>query len=212
MSPDGEEGIDNQFSKILPLVEAVGGEAIEGLVQGIINQGRLLIMFELSALDDPLLRNDECMQFGFFYGLGVPKVNAQGSIITGQTFDRDSERPSLSVADVPLEDGIFEVSGLEFQLPIMVFEESYILDLSRVTIYGEFGPEGEFEGYLSGVIDVDAVAARVELIEGGGMVAELIPGFLRQQVDLDPDEDGVCHSLSVTLTLRAKRAHIFSED
>ena len=38
-SPDGVEGIDNQFAKIPPLVEAVGGEAIEGLVQGIINQG-----------------------------------------------------------------------------------------------------------------------------------------------------------------------------
>ena len=211
-SPDGEEGIDNQFAKILPLVEAVGGEAIEGLVQGIINQGRLLLMFELGALDDPLLRDDDCMQFDFFYGLGVPRVNARGSIITGQTFDRDFERPSVSVTDVPLEHGTFEVSGLEFQLPIVVFEESYMLDLSRVTIHGEFSPEGELMGYLSGVIDVDAVAERVEMIEGGGMVAEVVPGFLRQQADLDPDDEGVCRSLSVTLTLRAKRAHLFMEE
>ena len=211
-SPDGEGGIDNQFAKILPLIEAVGGEAIEGLVQGIINQGRLLLMFELGALDDPLLRDDDCMQFDFFYGLGVPRVNARGSIITGQTFDRDPDRPSVRVTDVPLENGTFEVSGLEFQLPIVVFEESYILDLSRVTIYGEFNPEAELVGYLSGVIDVDAVAERVEMIEGGGMVAEVVPGFLRQQADLDPDEEGVCRSLSVTLTLRAKRAHLFAEE
>ena len=68
VSPDGEEGIDNQFAKILPLVEAVGGEAIEGLAQGIINQGRLLIMFQLSALDDSTLSNDSCVHFESFYG------------------------------------------------------------------------------------------------------------------------------------------------
>ena len=83
------------------------------------------------------------------------------------------------------------------------------LDLSRVTIHGEFNREGELSGYLSGAIDVDAVAARVEQIEGGGMVAALIPGFLRQQADLDPDEDGVCHGLSVTLTFNSKRAYLF---
>lgn len=210
-SPEGAEGIDNQFSKILPLVEAVGGEAIEGLVQGIINQGRLLLMFELLALDDPLLEADDCLQFNFFYGLGTPQVSAEGVIISGQTFDRDAERPSLSIEGVTLNERTFEVAGLEFQLPIEVFDQSYILDLSRVTIHGTFDSEGELSGYLSGAIDVDAVAARIEEIEGGGMVAALVPGFLRQQADLDPDEEGVCHGLSVTLTFKSKRAHLFKD-
>ena len=66
-SPDGEEGIDNQFAKIIPLIEAVGGEAIEGLAQGIINQGRLLMMLQLTALDDEDLSEDDCFHLESFY-------------------------------------------------------------------------------------------------------------------------------------------------
>lgn len=206
-SPSGQAGIDNQFSKILPLIEAVGGEAIEGLVQGIINQGRLLLMFELSGLDD--LDDDDCVHFDLFYGRGTPQIGNQGVIVSGQTFDRDLDKPSVSAERATLQDGIIEVGGLSLILPLQVFDQFYLLDVGRVSFYGAFNHEGELHGYLSGAIDVEAVSRRVEMIEGGGMVAELIPNFLRQQADLAPDENGVCQELSVTLTFKAKKAYLY---
>ena len=206
-SPDGVPGIDNQFARILPLVEAVGGEAIEGLVQGIINQGRLLLMMELSGLDS--LVDDDCVHFDFFYGKGVPEISNQGFIVSGQTFDRDQEKPSVKIENVGLQSGVIEVEGLSMTLPLQVFDQSYILEIGRGTFFGEFTQDGELIGYLSGAIDVEAVARRVEMIEGGGQVAALVPGFLRQQADLSPDDEGVCQELSITLTFKAKPAYLF---
>ena len=211
-SPDGQEGIDNQFAKILPLVEAVGGEAIEGLAQGIINQGRLLMMFQLTALDDPNLQEDDCVHFESFYGLGTPHIGTAGFITSGQTFDRDPQRPQTYNDNLTINDGKLEVTNLELELPLEVFDQSYLFELDRVSISGQFTRDGEFHGFISGAIDVEAVAQRVEEIDGGGMVAEVIPRFLRQQADLDPDEDGICQSLSITLTFKAKKAYLFSND
>ena len=211
VSPEGEEGIDNQFAKILPLVEAVGGEAIEGLAQGIINQGRLLIMFQLSALDDSTLNNDSCVHFESFYGIGVPQIGPHGYLVSGQSFDRNQESPSVMNSNLSLENGKLMVPNLELDLPLEVFDQSYLFELHEVVIKGQFTPEGEFHGFVSGALDVEAVAQRVEMIDGGGMVAELVPRFLRQQADLEPDENGVCQALSMTLTFKAKPAFIYQD-
>lgn len=211
-SPEGEEGVDNQFAKIVPLIEAVGGEAIEGLTQGIINQGRLLMMFHLTALDDERLLEDDCIHLESFYGLGTPQIGTQGFLLSGQTFDRDTNRPATNSENLTLNEGAFEVRGLELDLPLEVFDQSYLFELDRVLIRGRFTPDGELHGFISGALDVEAVARRVEMIDGGGMVAELVPRFLRQQADLSPDQDGICRSLSMTLTFKAKRAFIYADD
>ena len=210
-SPDGEEGVDNQFAKILPLIEAVGGEAIEGLAQGIINQGRLLMMFQMTALDDPTLQEDDCLHFESFYGAGTPQIGPHGFLVSGQSFDRDLERPSVMNTNLSLNGGELTVTGLELDLPLEVFDQYYLFELKKVLIKGQFTPEGEFHGFVSGALDVEAVAQRVEMIDGGGMVAELIPRFLRQQADLEPNEDGVCQALSMTLTFKAKSAFIYAD-
>ena len=209
LSPEGVEGVDNQFAKIIPLIEAVGGEAIEGLAQGVINQGRLLLMLQLTALDDQSLNEDDCVHLESFYGIGTPHIGTQGFIVSGQTFDRDPERPSTSSRDVQLSESQLEVGGLELELPLEVFDQSYVFELDRVSINGHFTTDGEFHGFISGALDVEAVARRVEMIDGGGMIAELMPRFLRQQADLSPDSEGVCRSLSMTLTFKAKRAYLF---
>lgn len=211
-SPDGREGIDNQFSQLLPLVEAVGGEAIEGLAQGVINQGRLLLMLRLSALDDPGLRNDDCLHLESFYGRGSPHIGTQGYIVPGQTFDRDDERPSTRSEGISLTEGSIKVDGLSLELPLEVFDQSYLFELDQVSITAHFTEEGELSGYISAALDVEAVANRVEMIEGGGMIAEIVPRLLRQQADLAPDDAGVCRALSMTLTFKARQAFLYSSD
>ena len=211
-SPDGVNGIDNQFSQILPLIEAVGGEAIEGLAQGVINQGRLLLMLRITALDDLSLMNDDCVHFESFYGQGVPQIGTQGYIVTGQTFDRDHERPSTRTEGLRLDQRGLEVSGLSLELPLEVFDQSYLFELSRVSINGFFNEEGEFHGFISAALDVEAVARRVEMIDGGGMITELIPRFLRQQADLSPHAEGGCQELSMTLTFKARQSFLFPEN
>ena len=46
---DGSEGIDNQFSQLLPIIEQFGGMALESYASSAINSGSLLIMMEIEV-------------------------------------------------------------------------------------------------------------------------------------------------------------------
>jgi len=61
VSPGGVEGIDNNFSRLVPTLETTEAkvETIEGLIQSAIDSGELLISFELGGVDS--WENDECV-------------------------------------------------------------------------------------------------------------------------------------------------------
>ena len=69
-------------------------------------------MFELLALDDPTLTEDDCMLFNFFYGLGVPQINAEGVIISGQmtaTPSAPRQRRGRHATTAPRSRALFEL-------------------------------------------------------------------------------------------------------
>src|SRR5689334_15498019 len=47
--PNGEKGIDNQLAALIPDVEKVLGNAVDGLLQGAINNGDLLILMNVEG-------------------------------------------------------------------------------------------------------------------------------------------------------------------
>src|SRR5262245_38108617 len=49
---EGHLGIDNQLAKLMPLIDLAGQGAVEALVQNSINEGRLLLIFDIERFDD----------------------------------------------------------------------------------------------------------------------------------------------------------------
>ena len=53
-TPEGTEGIDNQFGLILKLMEEVGGaENLDALITGAFSSGQLAYMMAVEGIDDP---------------------------------------------------------------------------------------------------------------------------------------------------------------
>lgn len=104
VDPEGNEGVDNQFAYILPIIENTGGQALPGLIQNAINEGDILIVFEVESADD--LTNDECVSLSIGRGEGAPFVDANGRIGDGQTFDRNLEITPGRYEEARIEDGV----------------------------------------------------------------------------------------------------------
>ena len=217
----GEEGVDNQFSRIIPALVSIGGAAIEDLAQGVINQGRLLLMIELDPEDAPsealppereqlIVRPGEgCLRFRLSQGLGLPEVGTDDRIIPGQSFDRLPMAPVFEQYIEPGEGGEFQAGPFSFDLPIRVFDLSLTFRLNQAWIVGTLDEEGA-SGFISAAIDVEEVSTLAANIEGGGMVAPFIENAVRQNADIFPDESGVCQGLSLAINFRATRAFHFT--
>ena len=52
VAPDGTRGVDNQLATLVPLLDLEGEGALGGLIQQAINDGRLLLLFQLHEMDD----------------------------------------------------------------------------------------------------------------------------------------------------------------
>jgi hypothetical protein len=209
VDPDGNTGIDNQFARIIPGLIAVGGEAIEGLVQQAINSGQLLLVAELQYVDD--LQNDECVRFDLVRGIGPPNVGTHGLLESGQTFERDPEVPSSLVENAIIEDGWLTAGPIDFDLPIQIFDVHVTIPARDATFKIKVDEGDQPRGYMSGRVSAREIREIAEGIDGGGGVADLIVTVVESNADLSPDEDGVCQDLSVTLEFDGTPAFLFED-
>ena len=91
-------GSTNAFGEVGPVIESFGGD-IEGLIQGAINEGSLLLLFEFEDVDD--LVNDADVGVRAMIGTipnAQPDIGNDGLLVPGQSFDI---RPNTTVAAWP---------------------------------------------------------------------------------------------------------------
>lgn len=206
----GNTGIDNQFARLMPSIEAVGGEAIEGLVQGAINSGELLIIVKMAHVDD--LEEDSCVDVSLMHGEGSPEVGTRGLIESGQTFDVDHEVPTATIEGVAIEGGVISAGLFEFQLPIQIFEFELELTIRKATARFEIAEDGSLSGFISGAILVQEIVDLSKQVEmGGGEVARLVPVVVKANADLAPNEEGECQEISVAMVFEATPAFLFED-
>ena len=91
VSPDGTPGIDNAFSNVLPALELTEASALEPLIKAAIDEGRLLLMLEMSGIDDRV--SDDCVDMHFSRSIGPPALGGDGFILPGQTYEYDGTAP-----------------------------------------------------------------------------------------------------------------------
>ncbi len=208
-APDGTAGIDNTFTNVLPLIEAGGGQALEGFVQEAVNDGDMLVVLEVDGLDDPM--NDDSVSVTMLRGVGQPYIGTDGLIESWQTFDVDPIAPWSRDDTARVKDGVLEAGPFEFELPVFVFDFEFELTVSRARLRIEFEDGEPARGVLGGSVELQNMLDIVDNIEGG----QRLPGIVRtigaRYADLDPDEEGDCRALSTTIGFELAGAFLYDD-
>lgn len=195
VSPDGTPGIDNNFAALWTPLSDIVGEQVEELLQGSINEGLMLIMFELAEVDD--LRNDDDVTFRIYHATNDPELGgADGEIVSSQTYYYDYGLP-LSEAQATIEDGVVRVGPMPMAIRALILQLDFVIPLENG--YAEFtiDEDGNFSGILGGTIDLDPFFEAIIATP-----AEAEARFVRPLVNDYADMnlvDGECKGLSVTL-------------
>lgn len=207
-TPEGEQGIDNSFGTLIPILELTEGAAIEVYIQDLINKGEVLIMLEMEDVDDT--HNDTCVNFNLLRGLGDPTVGTDKIIEAGQTFDRNFDLPMSRTEGQAITEGTLLASPLEFSLPFNIFDVALEFNLHNSTLRFDQGIDGHHTGYIAGGLYIDEV---IDFVSGRDDIdiGDLITELVETRADLWPDETGQCKGISVVFEFKAKPAFFYAE-
>ncbi len=210
-SPDGVPGIDNEFSKLMPLIEASGIGALEGLIQSTINDGGIMLMMQLDGLDDPV--QDDEVKLRVRAGKGVPLLGTDGLLVAGQTFSLHPDSPEVETS-CKVAEGVVTCVPVDILLPLVVFGVRYNLDVRGVHVRARLTPTGGLaEGLFGGGVTMDSI---LDIAKKGAEdqknLVELVTGVLGGAADLafDPAK-GECTQVSAVLAFTGVNAFLFED-
>lgn len=209
-SPDGRTGIDNNFATLLPALEQIGGDAIEGLIQAAVNSGELLVFATLEYVDD--LENDACVVVTVGRAFGTPDLGTDGRIAPGQTFDYHPEIAPTAAGETSIVDGRIVAGTFDFALPVSILGTNIELTARNASLVLDFTGSDTIPGFLAGGIPLSDVMRIADQIDFGdntiaNVVRDLAPSF----ADLGPDDNGDCQAISVTLLMGATRGYFYPD-
>ena len=208
VAPWGTEGVDNQFAKLVPLIEASGLGAAEGLLATVIKDGGLLIVVQIDGVDDRL--NDDDVTLTIRLGSGTPLLGTDGLVLSGQTFGLHPDSPETS-APAKIVDGVVITEPFETTLPIVVFGVGYKLAMKRAQVRARITEDGGLvEGVLGGGVPVESIYEIAKKAENGQKgLEELISAVVGSAGDMKKDpETGQCMEVSAGLTFTAVSAFL----
>jgi hypothetical protein len=202
--PEGRTGIDNQLASIWATLEPLVGPQVAALLQGAINEGRVLVMMELSGVDD--LRDDPDVTFRLFRGVLRPEVGTQGYITPDQTFAFDYENPVSTVSNVAIVDGELVAGPVVLQVPIAILDLDIIADIELGRIRVRIAEDGTFSGYIGGALSLPKIIGAL-LETGASAETRLVQPIFERNADMEP-VDGKCTYISVGLEFDGTTAFV----
>lgn len=209
VSASGTPGIDNAFSRIVPTLNATEAkvETIEGLVQDTIDNGELLIAFEVGGVDD--WGADSCVAVEVAQAEGDAMLGTDGRLLDGQTFDREADAPTAAVDNAQIADSVLRGDNLSIDLPVQVLNAALTLPLRSGKL--EITPDGDdlYQGVLAGAISAAYLLEVASTENVDPVVADLLGTVVGINADL-PDEAGnSCAAMSMTLTFEGVGAYYY---
>lgn len=209
VSTTGTPGIDNAFSRIVPTLNATEAkiETIEGLVQDTIDNGELLIAFEVGGVDD--WGDDSCIAVEVAQAEGEAMLGTDGLLLDGQTFDREADAPTAVVANARIAEGVVLGDDLSIDLPVQVLNAALTLPLRDGKL--QITPDGDdlYQGVLAGAISAAYLLEVASTENVDPVVADLLGTVVGINADL-PDEAGnPCAAMSMTLTFEGVGAYYY---
>jgi hypothetical protein len=202
--PDGTEGIDNAMALALPALEATEAGALEPLLNSQINEGSILLMLELSDLDD--LVNDDCVTLDVGQATGMPLVGSDDRLLAGQTLDWDPEAPRFSLPDLVLRDGVLEAGPFELDIPFSVFNQEQRLVLHDAQILIALADDGTAGGTFGGGVEVEKLLEFTQQSNVDTEVFETLVSLIDLISDMAIDDSGTCQQISLNLDYQAVSA------
>ena len=206
-SPRGDEGVDNQFARLVPLIEAAGGSALSSLVQAAINEGDLLVLIQVDGLDD--VENDDNISISIMRGRGETFIGTDGLLLPSLSFDIDTNEAISTVENVAVVDGVAEAGPFEVQLPIFVFDFRFDVTLLDGRIRLEFSEDGTAVGLIGGAVTIDNVLDIADTPGIQGRIPALIESLGATMADLSVEAP--CDAFSVAVGFNLIPAFTYAE-
>ncbi|GAB4214536.1 MAG: hypothetical protein OHK0013_39310 [Sandaracinaceae bacterium] len=207
-SPDGTPGIDNQIAVLLPIIEMqTGGLRLDDVLQTAIDNGQLLIAFELLGVDDPV--NDPCVTVRLRPVVGTPLLGTDGRVLPGQTFDVAPDGEVSTIEGGRIVDGVLAVGPAPVALPVQVLDARFTLHVEGAQVRLERNEDGTWRGLLGGGISVEEM---IQIARGLNIPSDLMGAVmfvLRSNADLARDEAGDCQQISATLVVDGVPAFLY---
>jgi hypothetical protein len=204
-SADGTRGIDNQLAMLLPVVDSMTGGALEGAVQGAINNGQQLLAMTLEGLDSAC--DDPEVTLVIQRVAGMPFVGADMRLDPGQTFDALRDAAPTRVA-ARVHNGELEAGPFTLPLPVAVLTASFTLNLYGARVRARLLADGGLDGIIGGGIDREEFMAQVRTLIIGQSLMNSIGAALSLFADLDPGAGGRCTRLSSAVRFSARSTFV----
>jgi hypothetical protein len=208
--PNGESGVDNAIARLVPALELTEAIAAEDLILQAINSGELLVLFRLSGLDEEAT-DDSCVSLDVLRGNGEPIVGSDGFIVSGQTFDINTDVHMASANNLVLEDNVVVAHGLHLEVPLTIFDASLNAVLEDASVRIEWDEEGSVSGYFGGSLDYWSIVDMALNSNVDATLAATLPALFGMNADLAPDSSGECTRISFTFTFEGKSAFLFDD-
>ncbi len=206
VDPSGVKGIDNQVARLVPTVEKVYGNAIDGLVQGAINNGELEILLEMDGVSS--FADDDCVNLSVGIGKGSVILGTDGVLAGYQTFDLDPKHTPSQFLRGSIANGVMTAGPFEVALPLKLFDVQFTLHLHGGMFRFQIDDQGNIDGILGGGIDVQELLDGVKQGAGVANSIGLVELVLKGAADMARDKSGVCHQISAALSFKAVPAFI----
>jgi len=203
--PDGREGIDNQLSVLVPVINRETNNALDGLLQGAINNGMLLVGFTFKHLESR--KDDDCVDVEIRHLKGTPAVGSDGILDANQTFDTVKGDP-VSIVRGTVRGGVVEAGPFEAALPVKILDANFILKIHRARVRITLRDDGTLSGLLGGGIAKQDILDNLLPLGIGENLKKVLPGTLDTIADLDRDEMGKCRQFSSAILVDGKNAFI----
>jgi hypothetical protein len=198
-SPWGTDGVDNNLAKLIPALESTEAVAVESILQGLINDGEVLLMLEVAHVDD--WQQDSCIEAGVMRGGGPIEVGSDDLLLPHQTLDVSDP---YTAEGAWLEDGVISARGFPMELPFQVFDVQIPFALSEAQFRMEVDPEtGVATGVAGGATDLQTILDVVNTENVDPELQDLANGLLPAMADMDMDGDGECEAISLAFDFEA---------
>lgn len=211
VSPYGGTGVDNQLAVITPLLELTELGAVQTLLQNSIEQGGLLVIMELSGVDD--LVNDKDVKVRLRLGEGTPLLGTNGRLLAGQTFDLSADTADTEIPNGKIVDGILTAGPADIVLPAIVFGIRYELPFRGGLFRGRLTEGGGLvDGMMGGIVSEQSLIEVATAAGGeGGDILKLMKTVIAGTADLSPNADGECQDLSAAVVISAVSGFFFEK-
>ena len=203
-SPDGEVGIDNQLAKIWTLIEPVAGSIAQELLQGSINEGRVLLALELVGVDN--IAEDSDVMLRIFTAQGEPEIGTLGLISPDQTFSINTEADFVEVEGVSISNGRVQVGPIDFSMPLDILELQTTLNIKMGSFDFTIHDDGTFHGYMGGAISVSEFLTDIKNTDAAEEAA-LVEALFINNADMGY-ESGECDLFSLAFSFSGTNAFV----